>query len=63
MKNKKRKTRSRLNFKAAVRAAYEPGNGVTSGEQMWGGKWWRPVWGCDTLEVLLDAVERRTLNE
>lgn len=43
---------------AAVRRAFEPGNGDTEGEQMWNGKWWRPKWGCDTLDHLIEAVHQ-----
>lgn len=32
------------------------------GAQMWNGQWWMPLWGCDTLDNMLDdiayAVER-----
>lgn len=51
-------------FGVAVRAAFEPGNGDTDGEQMWNGQWWRPKWGCDTLALLLEAMgELHPLND
>lgn len=27
------------------------------GAQMWNGRWWAPIWGCDTLGNLLDDLE------
>ena len=26
------------------------------GAQMWEGKWWAPLWGCDTLSALLNDI-------
>lgn len=26
------------------------------GAQMWRGQWWAPIWGCDTLDHILDDV-------
>ena len=26
------------------------------GAQMWEGKWWAPLWGCDTLGALLNEI-------
>lgn len=42
---------------AIVRAGYDPGTGQTDGEQIWNGQWWRPRWGCDTLEKVMEEVE------
>ena len=42
---------------ALVRAAYEPSDGRGDGDQMWRVQWWRPKWGCDTLDHLLDHVQ------
>ena len=27
------------------------------GAQMWNGKWWMPLWGCDTLQTMLEDFE------
>lgn len=33
------------------------------GAQMWNDQWWMPLWGCDTLDYMLDdmayAIERQ----
>jgi len=26
------------------------------GAQMWNGQWWMPLWGCDTLDHMLDDM-------
>lgn len=27
-----------------------------AGAQMWNGKWWTPLWGCDTLSNMFDDL-------
>jgi len=27
------------------------------GAQMWDSKWWMPLWGCDTLQTMLEDLE------
>ena len=49
---------------AVVRKHYNPIEDPKGcdGAQMWNGQWWMPLWGCDTLDNMLDdmayAVER-----
>ena len=43
---------------AVVRKHYNPiedPKGV-DGPQMWNCQWWMPLWGCDTLENMLDDM-------
>lgn len=27
------------------------------GAQMWNGRWWMPLWGCDTLQTMLEDLQ------
>lgn len=42
--------------------AYEPGDGSAVGAQLVDGEWWHPVFGCDSLQDVVDnaraAIER-----
>ena len=44
------------------RGAYEPGTGKEDGAQLVGPQWWAPVYGCDTLENLLDQIHDRIIH-
>ena len=51
---------------AVAQKHYNPISDPTGvdGAQMWNGQWWMPLWGCDTLDSMLDdmayAVARLT---
>lgn len=56
--------RVRALLKAALDAltpsgGYEPGNGSMDGAQIVNGEWWQPVYGCDSLETTLEAIQNR----
>lgn len=33
------------------------------GAQMWEGQWWMPLWGCDTLDHLVDDLKAAQQQE
>ena len=39
---------------ALLHPAYEPDDGSADGAQMVGMAWWRPVMGCDSLQLVVD---------
>jgi hypothetical protein len=39
---------------ALLHPAYEPDDGSADGAQMVGMEWWRPVMGCDSLQLVVD---------
>ena len=43
-----------------VRRHYEPIENPkdVDGAQMWNGQWWLPIWGCDTLDHIVDGFLR-----
>lgn len=43
---------------AVVRKHYNPIEDPKGcdGAQMWNGQWWMPLWGCDTLDNMLDDM-------
>lgn len=44
------------NLKAILHPAYEPGNGSVDGAQLVDGEWWHPIFGCDSLQNVVDNV-------
>jgi hypothetical protein len=44
------------NLKAILRPAYEPGDGKADGAQLVDGQWWHPIFGCDSLQNVVDNV-------
>ncbi len=40
----------------AVMSAYEPADGTGDDDQQWQCGWVRPIWGCDTLQHLVDEL-------
>jgi hypothetical protein len=39
----------------ALKSAYEKSDGtLIEGAQMVNGEWWNPVWGCDSLQIILE---------
>lgn len=50
-----------MNIEDIVKRSYEQVKDSASvknidGAQMWQGQWWMPLWGCDTLDHLVDAL-------
>lgn len=37
--------------------AYEQGDGSMDGAQFVGGQWWHPVFGCDSLQYVIDNIK------
>lgn len=33
------------------------------GAQVWDGRWWAPIWGCDTLAAMLDDMRPASDSE
>lgn len=47
-----------------MRPGYEPGDGSMDGAMLVDGEWWHPMFGCDSLQHVLDGVRyRRVLLE
>jgi hypothetical protein len=44
------------NLKAILKPAYEPGEGKADGDQFVDDEWWHPVFGCDSLQKVVDNV-------
>ena len=44
------------NLNAILQPAYEPGDGSADGAQLVDGEWWHPVFGCDSLQNVVDNV-------
>jgi hypothetical protein len=44
------------NLKAILHPAYEPGDGRADGAQLVDGEWWHPIFGCDSLQKVVDNV-------
>jgi hypothetical protein len=40
----------------ALRAGYEPGDGSMDGAQLVDGEWWHPIFGCDSLQMVVDRA-------
>jgi GNAT superfamily N-acetyltransferase len=49
------------NLKAILQPAYEPGDGKADGAQLVDGEWWHPIFGCDSLQKVVDNV--RSMRE
>ena len=45
-----------------LRPAYEPGDGSADGAQLVDGQWWHPIFGCDSLQHVVDNA-RSLLNK
>ena len=39
---------------ALLHPAYEPGDGSADGAQIVDGEWWQPVFGCDSLQIVVN---------
>jgi hypothetical protein len=39
-----------------LRAGYEPGDGSMDGAQLVDGEWWHPIFGCDSLQMVVDRA-------
>jgi hypothetical protein len=47
-----------------MKPGYEPGDGSMDGAMLVDGEWWHPLFGCDSLQHVLDGVRyRRVLSE
>ena len=40
----------------ALRAGYEPGDGSMDGAQLVDCEWWHPIFGCDSLQMVVDRA-------
>lgn len=43
----------------ALCAGYEPGDGSMDGAMLVDGEWWHPMFGCDSLQMVVDRAARR----
>lgn len=41
-------------LQALLAPGYEPGDGSMDGAQLIDGEWWHPVFGCDSLQCVVD---------
>lgn len=48
-------------LRALLRPGYEPGDGSVDGAQQVDEEWWHPVFGCDSLQMVVDNA-RSTLE-
>jgi hypothetical protein len=44
-----------------MRPGYELGDGSMDGAMLVDGEWWHPMFGCDSLQNVLDAVRARAV--
>jgi hypothetical protein len=44
-----------------MRAGYEPGDGSMDGAMLVDGEWWHPLFGCDSLQQVLDGVRNKVV--
>jgi len=42
-----------------MKPGYEPGDGSMDGAMLVDGEWWHPMFGCDSLQHVLDGVRYR----
>ena len=40
----------------AMCSGYEPGDGSMDGAQLVDGEWWHPMFGCDSLQMVVDRA-------
>ena len=44
-----------------MKPGYEPGDGSMDGAMLVDGEWWHPLFGCDSLQHVLDAERSRVI--
>jgi len=49
-----------MNIKKILKPGYEPGDGTMDGAQHVDCEWWHPMFGCDSLQMVVDNY--RNLN-
>ncbi|MCE2836640.1 MAG: hypothetical protein LW834_06730 [Cyanobium sp. 49614_E6] len=45
-------------LRALLNPGYEPGDGTMDGAQLIDGQWWHPVFGCDSLQYVVDNARQ-----
>jgi hypothetical protein len=46
-------------LRALLQPGYEPGDGSADGAQQVDGEWWHPVFGCDSLQKVVDNARSK----